>query len=213
MGLPIEHKTVTAIDIDTAQTAAGGAIHRRLEQLIHPNRPVIAANWRYGDVAGRIWSTPSQPRTPMKKLLLSVVLLTSLITPLHAQEQKPLYQEIAAMDKTLFDAFNRQDFETVKTVFSQDLEFFHDTGGLSNYEQNLQAMRNLFAQNMSLHRELVPDSMQVYPVKNYGAIQTGEHTFCHVENGKSDCGTFKFLHIWKRSAEGWKLARVASYGH
>jgi hypothetical protein len=35
----------------------------------------------------------------------------------------------------------------------------------------------------------------------------------HIENGKDDCGTFKFLQIWKHTADGWKLARVVSYGH
>ena len=149
----------------------------------------------------------------MKKLLLLSLLLATFVPPLHAQEQKPLYQAIAAMDKTLFDAFNRQDTDGVKAVFSKDLEFFHDTNGVSNFEQNEQATRNLFARNMHLRRELVVGSMEVYAVKDYGAIQTGIHTFCHIENGKNDCGTFKFLHIWKRIGDGWKLARVVSYGH
>jgi len=117
------------------------------------------------------------------------------------------------MDKVLFDAFNRQDPDGVKAGFSTDLEFFHDTGGVSNFEQNQQATRALFARNMHLRRELVPGSMEVYEVKDYGAIQTGKHTFCHLENGKNDCGTFSFLHIWKRVKTGWKLARVVSYGH
>lgn len=149
----------------------------------------------------------------MKNLLLSSLLAANLISPLHAQEKKPLYQEIAAVDKALFDAFNRQDADGVKAMFSTDLEFFHDTGGVSNFEQNAQATRKLFARNMHLRRELVHGSMEVVEVKDYGAIQTGEHTFCHLENGKNDCGTFKFLHIWKRIGNGWRLARVVSYGH
>lgn len=149
----------------------------------------------------------------MKKILLSCLLATNLLSPLYAQEQNKLYQEIAAMDKSLFDAFNGQDADGVKAAFSTDLEFFHDTGGVSNFEQNQQATRNLFARNMNLRRELVPSTMEVYELKDYGAIQTGKHTFCHLENGKNDCGTFKFLHIWKRVGSGWKLARVVSYGH
>jgi ketosteroid isomerase-like protein len=149
----------------------------------------------------------------MQKLLLSLLLATSQVSPAHAQQEKPLFKEIAAMDKILFDAFNRQDAEGVKAAFSTDLEFFHDTGGLSNFEQNQEATRKLFARNMHLRRELVPGSMEVYPVKDYGAIQTGQHTFCHLENGKNDCGTFKFMHIWKRGEGGWKLARVVSYSH
>lgn len=156
-----------------------------------------------------------------KTRLLLTMLLAGFLPQLHAQGPKPgdnavatpLFKEIAAMDKILFDAFNRQDVDGVNAVFAPDLEFFHDTGGVKNYEQNLQATRKLFAQNMNLQRKLVPDSMQVYPVHNYGAIQTGEHTFCHLVNGKNDCGTFKFLHIWKRNELGWKLTRVVSFGH
>jgi ketosteroid isomerase-like protein len=151
-------------------------------------------------------------RIVMKSLLLALI-VPSLSIPAHAQEQTPLYKEIAAMDKVLFDAFNRQDAEGVKAVFSTDLEFFHDMGGLQNYEQNHEATRKLFARNLQLKRELVPGSMEVYQVKNYGAIQTGQHTFCHIENGTDDCGTFKFLQIWKRTVDGWKLSRVVSYGH
>lgn len=149
----------------------------------------------------------------MKKLLLSFLLAANLVLSAHAQEQKPLYREIAAADKVLFDAFNRQDADGVKAMFSTDLEFIHDKNGVSNFEQNAQSTRNLFARNMHLRRELDLGSMEIYEVKDYGAIQTGEHTFCHLENGKNDCGTFKFLHVWKRTGDGWKLARVVSYGH
>jgi ketosteroid isomerase-like protein len=149
----------------------------------------------------------------MKKLLFTLMLAACATPPLHAREENPLFKEIAAMDEVLFNAFNRQDADGVNAVFSTDLEFFHDTGGLSNYEQSQLNTRTLFARNMHLRRELVPGSMEVYPVKDYGAIQTGEHTFCHIENGKNDCGRFKFLHIWKRGGDGWKLARVVSYGH
>ncbi|MDW7694560.1 family 43 glycosylhydrolase [Flammeovirgaceae bacterium SG7u.111] len=33
------------------------------------------------------------------------------------------------------------------------------------------------------------------------------------EKGKMDCGTFKFVHIWKKVGETWELTRVVSYGH
>ena len=157
----------------------------------------------------------------MNKRLLLILLLAGLLPQLHAEGAKPgdsaaaatLHKEIAAMDKRLFDAFNRQDVDGVMAVFAPDLEFYHDEGGVKDYEQNLQDTRKLFARNMKLQRQLVPGSMQVYPVNNFGAIQTGEHTFCHIENGRNDCGTFKFLNIWKRNGAAWQLARVVSYGH
>lgn len=124
-----------------------------------------------------------------------------------------LYNEIAHMDSVLFNAFNTQDGETIKKVFDESLEFYHDKGGLTNYAQNITATKNLLANNNGLNRKLVEGTMEVYPVKDYGAIQVGTHTFCHKENGRDDCGTFKFLHIWQKKNGVWKVTRVASYDH
>ncbi|RFS16616.1 nuclear transport factor 2 family protein [Emticicia sp. C21] len=128
-------------------------------------------------------------------------------------EGNKLYNEIAHMDSVLFNAFNTQDQETIKNVFDPSLEFYHDKGGLTNYTQNIDSFKTLFANNNGLNRKLVEGSMEVYPVKDYGAIEVGEHTFCHKENGRDDCGTFKFLHIWQKKDGVWKITRVASYDH
>jgi hypothetical protein len=124
-----------------------------------------------------------------------------------------LYQEIAHMDSVLFNAFNNHDMNTFKNLFAPDLEFYHDKGGLTDYNYSIQSFANTIAQNNGLRRELVKGSLEVYPIKDYGAIQVGVHTFCHPENGKMDCGTFKFVHIWKKIGNDWKITRVVSYDH
>lgn len=125
----------------------------------------------------------------------------------------PLYKHILAMDQRFFAAFNRQDLAALAGFFSRDLEFYHDTGGFSDYAANMAASKRLFANNKTLQRELITDSMEVYPIKDYGAIQMGMHRFCNWEQSKEDCGVFRFTHIWKREVDGWKLSRVISYGH
>lgn len=117
------------------------------------------------------------------------------------------------MDSVLFNAFNSRDVEKLKTLFTEDLEFYHDLGGLTNYTQNMEAFKNTAEQKNDLRRELIPGSFEVYPVKDYGAMEIGQHRFCHTENGKPDCGTFKFVHIWKKVNNEWRLSRVISYGH
>ena len=64
-----------------------------------------------------------------------------------------------------------------------------------------------------LKRELLKGSMEVYPIKDYGAIQTGKHMFCHTENGKLDCGTFKFVQTWQKKNGEWKVTRIITYDH
>ncbi|MGH8673987.1 MAG: nuclear transport factor 2 family protein, partial [Burkholderiales bacterium] len=85
--------------------------------------------------------------------------------------------------------------------------------GLAGYEQTMKNFERLFAQGSGIKRELVSGSLEVYPIKDYGAVQLGLHTFCHPENGVMDCGTFKFIHIWRRTDDGWKISRVISYNH
>ena len=127
--------------------------------------------------------------------------------------QDSLYNIIAHEDSLLFNAYNTHDLAKIKTFFTDDLEFFHDKGGLTTYAQNMQSFKENFEKNNGIQRELVPGSLEVYPVKNYGAMEIGEHKFCHEENGKQDCGTFKFAMVWKNTNEGWKISRVLSYGH
>ena len=117
------------------------------------------------------------------------------------------------MDAAWEDAYNHCKLDIMDSIISEDLEFYHDLGGLTNYAQNIEAFKTNFAKNYGLRRELVPGSLEIYPIKDYGAIQIGSHTFCHKENGKQDCGTFKFVHVWQKKNGEWKLTRVVSYGH
>ena len=154
----------------------------------------------------------------MKQIILIVIFLFA--APFAALGQKStqqthteLYNEIAHMDSVLFDAFNSQNLDKLKTVFTEDLEFYQDNEGLVLYSQTIKNFKSTFDQNKNLRRELVKDSLEVYPIKNYGAVEIGLHRFCHVENGKQECGTFKFLHIWQKKGNEWKISRVVSYDH
>jgi len=123
-----------------------------------------------------------------------------------------LYKEIERMDGVLSGAFNTQDLDGLKALFTEDLEFYQDNEGLALYPQTMKDFEGMFAQGNKIRRQLVEGSLEVYPVKNYGAIEIGVHRFCHVENGKDECGTFKFVHLWQNSG-GWKISRVISYAH
>ncbi|MES2006246.1 MAG: nuclear transport factor 2 family protein [Bacteroidota bacterium] len=154
----------------------------------------------------------------LNRILLLCLLFFSLIAKGRAQtnskeEAKQLYAEIAKMDSLLFNAFNTRDIAGLKKYFASDLEVYQDNTGLRNYSQTIASFTDLFAKDYVLTRELVKNSMEVYPVKDFGAIQTGSHRFCHVENGKLQCGTFKFMHIWQKTGEGWKIRRLVTYDH
>jgi len=134
--------------------------------------------------------------------------------PVNSQTSEvALYQEIAHMDSVVFNAFNTRDVEKFKAVFAQDLEFYHDKGGLTGYDHTVEFLKSTAKMNNQLKRELVKGSLEVFPIPGYGAMEIGTHTFCHTENGKQECGTFKFVHIWQKKNGEWKITRVISYGH
>lgn len=149
----------------------------------------------------------------MKKLLLIIVASQSMICSVSLADEPDLYSTILELDRILFDAFNNKDIEIAKKLFDRDLEFYHDTGGVSDYDQTIENSSRLFEADNGLTRELIHDSVQVHPIAGYGAIQVGKHRFCHPENGILDCGVFDFLHVWKLEEGAWTLARVVSYGH
>jgi len=125
----------------------------------------------------------------------------------------PLYNEIAHMDTLLFDAFNSRNIDRLKQFFDTSLELYQDNIGVRNYKETIDAFSNLFKMDDVLTRKLVSGSMEVYPIKGYGAIQTGMHVFSHIENGKYQEGTYKFMQIWQKKDGVWRVTREITYGH
>ena len=146
-------------------------------------------------------------------ILISEIKLANAQSKLDSITNADLYKEIIHMDSILFNAFNTRDIDQFKTLFTEDLEFYHDKGGKTNYEHTISFLKTTAEINSQLRRELVKGSLEVYPIPGYGAMEIGAHTFCHIENGKQDCGTFKFVHIWQKKNGEWKITRVVSYGH
>ena len=134
----------------------------------------------------------------------------SAATPAPAEA---LRMEVLRADADLFDAFNRADLAGVARMFAPDLEFYQDDEGLASHDRTLDDLRQMFAQAGGIHRELDAESVEVRPIKGYGAMELGTHRFCHREEGKEICGDFRFVHVWRNAGGKWQLARVISYGH
>jgi ketosteroid isomerase-like protein len=139
--------------------------------------------------------------------------------PLGSQK---LVDEILEQDRKLFDiVFNRCDADALAAMLTEDFEFFHDKHGrIASPRQFTDDIRQgcegqARGTNVRARRELVAGSSVVYPMNNYGAIQTGTHRFYGLEPGKPDAlrESAKFFHVWKQVDGGWKLARSFSFDH
>ncbi len=121
-----------------------------------------------------------------------------------------LYDELAGMDARLFDAaFVACDQAAFKALFTEDAEFYHDKAGAS-FGDAARTLKSCPRAN-GVTRTLVPGSLEVYPMQGYGAIQMGRHVFARA--GEPGAEEAKFVHLWKRGPDGWRLARVLSFDH
>jgi ketosteroid isomerase-like protein len=155
----------------------------------------------------------------LARLILAYFLTIGLTNFTYAQEKKiapttqELFNQIAYLDSLLFDAYNTQNLDKFKSLFTEDFEWFQDNGGLLSPKAIFEAVESNFKKESKLTRTLVKGSLEVHPIKDYGAIEIGSHKFSHMENGKEEIATFKFLIIWQKKDEQWKISRVISYDH
>ncbi len=165
-------------------------------------------------------------KTSGRFLLLFLIATLSACTNLEMAEHKQnnavqtnstaspeLYREILDMDEILFTAANSQDLTTMRTLFTQDLEWFQDNDEPGFYDDTMASFADIFSREHKPTRTLIPNTSEVYPIKNFGAVQLGKHQFCIEENGQESCGIFGFVHLWQDTNNGWKIAKVISYGH
>ena len=125
----------------------------------------------------------------------------------------PLYKTIADLDRAVFDAFNTCNLEKLGPIFSEDLEFYHDVGGLSRGRQSLiDGVKNNICGKVT--RELVPGTLEVYPMQGYGALEVGVHRFHHPGHDDVEpVGEAKFVHLWENKDGTWRITRVLSFDH
>jgi len=126
-----------------------------------------------------------------------------------------LIQEITRADKELFDAFSACDVPRYAGFLANDLEFYHDRTGKTNYEQNLEAVRNRCAEGIRLRREVEKDSLIIDAAPGFGAIEAGiQRFYSQMQDGSERLdATARFTNVWSKETGNWKLVRAISYDH
>lgn len=129
--------------------------------------------------------------------------------------QPTLKQEIEAADAALFTAFNARDAAAMDRFFSDRLEFFHDRGGMTAKPQTMKQFAEILSRpGLRVRREALREGLEIHPIPGVGAMHIGRHRFCASEDGKPEgCSVYGFSQVWEKTATGWQLLRVLSYGH
>ncbi len=126
-----------------------------------------------------------------------------------------LFERVSALDTAVFDAFSncasQDQLEKHAGYFAPDVEFYHDAGGVTWTRQEMIANT---AKNAcgNYRRELVPGSLKVFPIRDFGAIEQGVHRFCQPATGGCE-GMADFVIVWRNQDGAWQITRVLSYGH
>jgi len=160
-----------------------------------------------------------QKPSGLPKLLLLISVFASSVICADAQalesikSQEELNKVVASLDAALFDSYNRCDLEKFATFFASDVEFYHDQGGVTLGKADLtdSVKKNICGK---VTRELVPGTLQVYPMKGFGAVEMGVHRFHHPGHDETEpVGEGRFIHLWQYKDGAWKITRVISYDH
>jgi hypothetical protein len=158
-------------------------------------------------------SMTKNPRPP----LLLALFLAGWAEGICAQPQQEgtapeeLARTVNALDREIFDAYNRCDLAKFGSYFSADVEFYHDQSGLMRSRESVVEATKKFICG-KVRRELVQSTVEVYPMKGYGALQMGTHRFCELTAPKCG-GVAKFVHLWQNDGGAWRITRVISYDH
>ena len=127
----------------------------------------------------------------------------------YVPQSKELYNVIVHMDSAYFNAYNSCDMDAQARIYADSIEFYHDKGGLTTSKQALlDAIKNNICGKVT--RELVPGSIEVYPIAGFGAVEMGLHRFINHAEGDLRSKPDKFIVVWKQKGDQWQITRVIS---
>jgi hypothetical protein len=129
----------------------------------------------------------------------------------HAPAEDEMQSIGGKLDSQFFSAYNTCNLSALADLIAPDVEFYHDKGGMM---LGRQLIVDTIRKNIcgKVRRELIPETLESYPMDNYGIVQFGEHRFCAVDTGKCT-GVAKFVILWRQVDGTWQATRIISYDH
>jgi len=159
------------------------------------------------------------------KTFISALAIGALIAPSVALAQVTNDNWEASLrqfDSEYWKAFNACEVQKQTKMNAEDLEFYHDIGGVMRGRASFAetTAKNICARSdWRLRRAEVPGTVKLYPLRRdgeiYGAVISGEHYFYHTNKGHPETleGKARFTHTLLLKDGEWQVARVLSFDH
>lgn len=150
------------------------------------------------------------------KNILGIVLLIALwgtVAAFDTVEKRAkdatLLETITQLDSAFFTAYNNCDLATQEALIAEDIEFYHDQGGLSTSKTEIMSAieKNICGK---VRRELVKGSIEVSEIPGYGAVEIGLHKFYNNQEPNAVSKPSRFVTLWKKNGETWQMTRIIS---
>ena len=137
---------------------------------------------------------------------LFILVLGFAVGPLSAQTS--IEVKIKSLDSLFFDAYNRCDTALQAKMYNDSIVFMHDKDGLTTSKKEIISSTVKYICG-KVERQLIENSIEVYPIKDYGAIEIGLHRFYNKQEN-SYSPPYKFILFWKHENGEWTIEKVVS---
>lgn len=128
--------------------------------------------------------------------------------PAYVPADTALFHTVSRLDSLYFDSYNHCRLDLIDTLTADNIEFYHDRGGLTTSKKELIASIQKYICN-KVTRTLTPGSLEVYTVPGFGAIEFGYHSFRNIEE-PGESHPSKFVILWHLTNGKWQMTRVIS---
>ncbi len=145
----------------------------------------------------------------IKIIIYIIIAFFASIVAGQSTENSELYKTIEELDSSYFTAYNNCDMDVQQKMYDEDIEFYHDKGGLATDKAGLlESLKKNICGKVT--RTLVKGSIEVYPIKDYGAIEIGMHQFYNNQEPNAESKPSKFIIFWKQTGDDWHINKVVS---
>lgn len=131
-------------------------------------------------------------------------------------------KKVRELDTALFEAFNHRNSEAMRPFYATDVEFFHDQVGRTlGQDAVIATFHNKFEgdyveRHQVVQRELINDSLHLFPIPGYGLLEVGNHRFT-VSSRETKRVTAitvgAFVHVIKNLNHAARIELALSYDH